>query len=102
MQRLTTLNKGEKFRYGGEVYTKVDDREKSGLCESAAGEIIKLPIMLFVDKMTEEESVKKVRRKPTNDNIAGGISSNVNVEKSNRWTWSSGTDPGINPESPTV
>lgn len=66
--RLTAMNAGDKFVYNGTTYKKVHNREKSGHCENVkSGEIITLPVMLFVEKFTEEESVKKVRRKPVYD-----------------------------------
>lgn len=61
--RMTSLNKGEYFRYNGIIYKKLEDREKGNSVENmSTGEIYTLPLMLTVDKITEAEAKPKKKR----------------------------------------
>lgn len=63
--RMTSLNKGEYFRYNGVVYKKLEDREKGNSVENmSTGEIYTLPLMLTVDKITEAEAKPKKKKAP--------------------------------------
>lgn len=61
--RMTSLNKGEYFRYNGIIYKKLEDREKGNSVENmSTGEIYSLPLMLTVDKITEAEAKPKKKK----------------------------------------
>lgn len=63
--RMTSLNKGEYFRYNGVVYKKLEDREKGNSVENiSTGEVYTLPLMLTVDKITEAEAKPKKKKAP--------------------------------------
>lgn len=68
--RLTTLNKNEYFEQAGEVWKKIDNREKSGKAENVkTKEVSSFPTMLYVTKMSKEEVEKPKRRKPVEKDV---------------------------------
>ncbi len=70
MVRLTTLNAGELFKYNNEVYRKVHNREKSGkVIKLSDSTECRLPVMLMVDKVREEDLPKKKKKAVAHEQV---------------------------------
>ena len=62
--RLTYLNKGEFFEFQGNYFEKMEKREHGNRCKNAkTGEIISLPLMIYVDKIEEVPQNKPKKAK---------------------------------------